>query len=144
MKFTILFVVSLLTVVSYDQAQHPPQKNTTPTISGEALYKQYCLSCHQADGTGVPGLNPPLIKTSYVLGKKQRLAQILLNGFNEDVEINGAKYENAMPAFNQLTNRQIAAVLTYVRSNFGNKASRVNAAEVGKERAKKKISPSKL
>ncbi len=142
MRFISLFTV-LLTVVSYGLTQQSQQKKAVPVRTGETLYKQYCISCHQADGTGVPGLNPPLVKTGYVLGKKAKLAQILLNGFSEDVEINGAKYENAMPAFNQLSDREIANVLTYVRKNFGNNASKVNEVDVSKERAKMKNKPSK-
>ena len=46
---------------------------------GKKIYSQYCLSCHQADGGGVQNMNPPLIKTSYVLGDKTLLTKELLN-----------------------------------------------------------------
>nr|WP_249665248.1 cytochrome c [Mucilaginibacter sp. Bleaf8] len=102
--------------------------------NGKAIYTQNCLTCHQADGAGVQNMNPPLIKTTYVLGDKTRLIKIVLNGFNEDVEINGETYSNAMPSFAHLTNQQIADVLTYVRNNFGNKAATVTVADVNKIR----------
>ena len=78
--------------------------------SGEKIYKANCLSCHQINGSGVPSLAPPLIKTSYVLGEKSHLIHIVLDGFNDDVEIEGEYYSNPMPAFNQLTDKEIADV----------------------------------
>ncbi len=108
----------------------------TATIGrGKLLYKQYCISCHQENGTGVPRMNPPLIKTEYVLGDKTRLIGILLNGLNEDVEINGEYYSNPMPSQAALKDQEIADILSYVRNNFGNKAGTVSAAEVTAVRA---------
>ena len=104
---------------------------------GKSVYAQTCLTCHQADGGGVPNLNPPLIKTTYVLGDKNQLARIVLNGLKVPVEIDGDTYSNAMPAQNHLNDQQIADVLTYVRNSFGNKASMVRVAEVKAVRAGK-------
>jgi len=113
-------------------AQQPAQ---TSRQRGTALYKQYCLTCHQADGSGVPKLNPPLIKTSWVSGEKTKLIKWVLQGSVEKVEIDGENYANNMPAQNYLTDQQIADVLTYVRGNFGNKASAITPAEVKTVRA---------
>lgn len=98
--------------------------------NGLKVFTQNCISCHQADGGGVPRMNPPLIKTPWVLGDQTRLVKIILNGFKEDVEINGEYYSNVMPALNYLKDQEIADVLTYVRSNFGNKASAVTLKQV--------------
>lgn len=105
---------------------------------GESLYKKYCLTCHQADGSGVPRLNPPLINTSYVLGDKAKLISWVLQGSSEKVPIDGEYYTNNMPAQNYLTDQQIADVLTYVRSSFGNKASVISATDVKTVRASAK------
>jgi mono/diheme cytochrome c family protein len=102
---------------------------------GQVVYKNVCITCHQADGGGVPNMNPPLIKTEYVLGDKTRLAHIVLAGLAEPIEINGDDYKQHMPAQNYLTDQQIADVLTFVRNNFGNKASAVKVAEVQAVRA---------
>jgi mono/diheme cytochrome c family protein len=102
---------------------------------GKVLYKQYCISCHQENGTGVPRMNPPLVKTEYVLGDKTRLIGILLKGLNEDVEINGDYFTNPMPSQAALKDQEIADILSYVRNSFGNKASTVSAAEVTAVRA---------
>ena len=125
MKQIILagFCIAFLAVSAQQPAQTSKQR-------GAALYKQYCLTCHQADGSGVPKLNPPLIKTSWVGGEKTKLIKWVLQGSVEKVEIDGENYANNMPAQNYLTDQQIADVLTYVRGSFGNKASAITPAEV--------------
>jgi mono/diheme cytochrome c family protein len=104
---------------------------------GKKIYEQYCLSCHQADGEGVPPrLIPPLAQASYVTGNKTKLIQWVLQGTPQEKQlINGTYYSDNMPPQNFLTNQQIAAVLTYIRNSFGNKASAVTSAEVEKVRA---------
>lgn len=102
---------------------------------GKKVYTAICLACHMADGGGVPNMNPPLIQTTYVLGDKKALIKIVLNGFKEDVEINGQKFSNNMTPHNDLKDQEIADVLTYVRHSFGNKASSITTAEVKKVRA---------
>ena len=105
---------------------------------GKTVYATYCLACHQADGSGVPNMNPPIINTSWVLGSKTVLIQQILKGSANKVEIDGEKFHNTMPAQPQLTDQQIADVLTFVRNSFGNKASIVTPAEVKAVRAKTK------
>ncbi|MFC7669171.1 c-type cytochrome [Hymenobacter humi] len=121
-------------------AKKAPATAAIPAASltaGKALYAQNCLTCHQADGGGVDGMNPPLSKTSWVLGDKTRLVKVLLNGL-QDVDIDGEPYNNVMPAQETLTDQQIADVLTYVRNSFGNKATAVKATEVKAVRAANK------
>ena len=105
---------------------------------GKKVYTQYCLACHQADGSGVPGLNPPLEKTPQVLGNKTKLVQIILKGMNTHEEINGETYSNIMPPHHHLSDQQISDVLTYVRNSFGNKASAISIGEVKYVRSKVK------
>lgn len=107
-----------------------PTDSASAVLRGKTVYKTYCLSCHQFDAGGVENLNPPLIKTPFVLGNKAGLIQIILKGFDKRVEIDGEQYSNNMPPLNFLTNQQIADVLTYVRNDFGNKATAVRASEV--------------
>ena len=104
---------------------------------GKVVFENTCMACHQADGSGVPNLAPPLIKTSFVLGDKTRLINIVLKGL-KDVEIDGESYDNPMPAFDYLSDTEVADVLTYVRNNFTNKASGVKAEEVSTARKSKK------
>ncbi|MBF9237952.1 cytochrome c [Hymenobacter sp. BT683] len=118
----------------------PTAKAAAPAASlaaGKALYAQSCLSCHQADGGGVDRMNAPLTQTTWVLGDKTRLVKVMLNGM-QGVEVDGEKYANVMPAFDYLTDQQLADVLTYVRNSFGNKASALSGAEVKAVRATNK------
>jgi len=116
------------------QTKRPAASNAPLQASiaarGKAVYTQFCITCHQADGAGVQGINPPLIKTEYVLGEKAKLINIVLKGLNKELEIDGETYTNAMPPLNHLTDQQVADVLTYVRNNFSNKASAITATQV--------------
>ncbi len=106
--------------------------------AGQKVFSQYCVSCHQADALGVPHMNPPLVKTTYVLGDKTKLIKIVLNGFDEDVEINGERYSNSMASHDFLKDQEIADVLTFVRNSFGNKAPAITMAQVKAVRATNK------
>jgi mono/diheme cytochrome c family protein len=111
------------------------QQQQTSKQRGATLYKKYCLTCHQADGSGVPRMNPPLTQTSYVTGDKEKLIKWVLQGSVQHVDIDGESYSNNMPAQNYLSDQQIADVLTYVRGSFGNKASAVLPTDVKAVRA---------
>jgi mono/diheme cytochrome c family protein len=105
---------------------------------GQQVYHDQCLACHQADAGGVQDMNPPLTGTKFVLGDKTTLVQIVLNGM-KGIPVNGDDYHNVMAPHSDLTDRQIADVLTYVRNNFGNKAKAITATEVKAIRAKTKL-----
>ncbi len=141
-KIVLVFILSAATITcAKAQVKH---RSTTAShfaaamANGKKVYTQNCLTCHQADGTGVATMNPPLIKTTYVLGDKAALIKIVLNGFNEDVEINGQTFSNTMTPHDTMKDQEIADVLTYVRNSFGNKASSVSVALVKSVRATNK------
>lgn len=115
-------------------AQEPPVL-TAGMTAGKAIYEQHCVTCHQTNGKGVSGLNPPLAGTDYVTGDKNRLIGIVLNGSNVGLEVNGAVYSNAMPAHAFLSDEEVANVLSYIRNSFGNRADTVSAALVKEVRA---------
>jgi mono/diheme cytochrome c family protein len=131
---TGFFFITMIWLMSFTNHQ-PPIKASIDR--GKKVYATYCLACHQADGSGVPRMNPPLIRTPYVVGDKKRLINVILKGLNEEVEINGEFYDNPMPPQPQLSDQQVADVLTYVRNSFGNKGTAITAAEVKAVRAKK-------
>ena len=116
-------------------AQTPLQASMT---RGKQVYLQVCLACHQVDAGGVQGMTPTLVKTTYVLGPKTPLIKIVLNGMTGAVTINGDDFHNVMAPHSDLTDQQIADVLTYVRNSFGNKASAVSVAQVKAVRAANK------
>ena len=110
---------------------------TASILRGKKVYDKVCLSCHMIDGGGVPHLNPPLIKTNYVVGDKKKIIGIVLNGMTDRIPIDDEYYSNNMASHKDLTDQQIADVLTYVRNSFGNKASAVTVAEVKAVKNKK-------
>src|SRR5690606_12001881 len=101
---------------------------------GKKVYDSVCLACHMADGSGVPGMHPPLIQTDWVNGDKERLIEITLNGMSGKIEVNGETYNSIMPPHSHLSDKQIADVLTYIRQSFGNNASEITVPEVQKVR----------
>lgn len=143
MKFisiNVLFIVIVAGIVSFfEEEGNTTQPSPAASITrGKKVYEMYCLACHQADGLGVTRLNPPLAKTSFVLGDKKKLIGIVLNGFDELIEIDGDTYSNVMASQDFLKDKEIADVLTYVRNSFGNKASAILPSEVTSVRAARK------
>jgi len=99
-------------------------------LGGEKIYITYCGVCHQRDGRGASGRFPPLASTPWVTGDKKKLIGILLNGLEGQIEVNGESFNNVMPKHTFLSNEELANVLTYIRQNFGNKASAITGEEV--------------
>ena len=97
---------------------------------GGELYLQYCAACHQVSGGGVPDEFPPLTDTDWVSGDKGRLIRAVLHGMEGPLIVNGQQFDEVMPGHAFLSNRDVAALLTYVRTTFGNGASPVLASEV--------------
>jgi len=97
---------------------------------GKILYFQFCLACHMENGEGVPSLYPPLVQTDYVLGDKSRLIKTVILGMDGPIEVKGEKYNNIMAKLDYLRDEQIADVLTYIRSNFGNSAGAITPNDV--------------
>ncbi|NJM14214.1 MAG: cytochrome c [Bacteroidales bacterium] len=86
--------------------------------NGIALYKKYCLACHQANGQGVPGMYPPIANTNWVYGNKETLIKTVLVGISGPIEVNGEPYNNVMPGHKMLSDKQMADLLTYVRKTL--------------------------
>ncbi|MFT3936126.1 MAG: cytochrome c [Chitinophagaceae bacterium] len=128
-----IIALSLVFIIAFSSFQTKPAPGIKASIDrGEKVYQKVCLACHQPDGLGVDRMNPPLAKTKWVLGDKKALAKIVLNGLKGgEIEIDGDDFHNPMPPqSSQLDDQQIADVLTFVRNNFGNKASAVTVADV--------------
>jgi mono/diheme cytochrome c family protein len=138
MKYVMVSLMVVMSVAAFAQVKpqvKKPVSNTASITRGQILFKNICATCHQADGSGVPRMNPSLIKTKYVLGDKTKLIRVLLLGLNEEVEIEGEYYSNPMPSQAALKDEEIADVLTFVRNSFGNKASAITASQVKAVRA---------
>ncbi len=114
-----------------------------PVALGKTQFNAVCITCHQAQGQGVPGVYPPLAGSEWVNGPADRVIRIVLYGLKGDVHVEGKVFNAAsMPVFGQVagsaynwTDQKIAAVLTYVRQDFGNKADPITPDEVGAVRS---------
>ncbi|MEN6534474.1 MAG: cytochrome c [Bryobacteraceae bacterium] len=112
------------------------------TPRGDLLYSAVCIPCHQEGGKGLPGTYPPLAGSEWVAMDPGIPVRIVLHGLRGPIEVRGGSYANEMPPLGaQLGDAEIAAVLSYVRSSFGNTAGAVDADTVKKIRAETGASP---
>ena len=103
---------------------------TTSQGRGAEVYTQFCSTCHQAQGGGVPGEFPPLANSAWVGGDKTRLIRSVLHGMQGPINIDGKQYDEVMPGHGFLGDKDLAALLTFVRNSFGNSADPVHESEI--------------
>jgi mono/diheme cytochrome c family protein len=103
-----------------------------PKVVGKALFSANCITCHQANGQGLPGQYPPLAGSEIVLGPAvNHTIAIVLKGLQGPVTVKGQAFNNAMQAWEgQYNDQQLAAILTYIRSDWGNNGTPVTAEMV--------------
>ena len=97
---------------------------------GESGFMAACAACHQQDGSGLSSAFPPLAGSDFLMADKDRSISIVLNGLFGPVTVNDVEFNGAMPPMNQLSDTEIADILTYVRNSWGNKDDAVSSAEV--------------
>lgn len=105
--------------------------------TGKAGYETHCAVCHQYDGGGVPFMQPELFSSARANGPKGGVIDMILFGSAAPGAGEG-EYSNEMPGFDFLTNKEIAAIATYVRTNFQNSGGAVTAGDVKSRRASTK------
>lgn len=100
-------------------------------LDGEGLFGQHCSACHQSSGQGVPGSFPPLAGSSWVVQDPQTPTRVLLRGLQGPIEVGGNAFAGEMPNFgNKLKDEEIAKIVTYIRTSWGNEASEVTPEDV--------------
>src|SRR6266545_5749519 len=102
---------------------------------GKELFLVSCGACHQPHGLGQEGLAPPLVDSEWVLGPPQRVVRIVLHGLHGPVNVKGKTFQLDMPALGVFEDDQIAAILTYIRREWGHTAGPVESDLVKKIRA---------
>jgi glucose/arabinose dehydrogenase/mono/diheme cytochrome c family protein len=115
-------------------------------VMGAEIYRRegHCVTCHQADGKGLPAAQfPPIAGSEWTTGNEERLIRLTLHGLVGPITVNGVNYQGLVPMtpFKGLSDEELAAVLTYVRNDFGNKASPILPAQVKEVREKTKDQP---
>lgn len=102
---------------------------------GAKTYATYCSACHQANGQGVAGMFPPVAGSEWVTGDAATLIRILLHGVEGKIEVAGETYAGHMPPWGgAIKDPEMAALATYLRSSWGNKAEPVSTATVAELR----------
>lgn len=104
--------------------------------TGEALFAAACASCHQSTGLGIPNAFPPLVGSPWLLDDTETPIRIVLLGLEGEIEVAGQRFNGVMPALGtQLTDAEIARVLTHVRSSWGNDGAPIADTQVREVRA---------
>ncbi len=124
------------TVVSSEKTSSETEEAPVADLSfeekmekGKAVYAQSCLACHQATGAGIPNAFPPLAESDYLNADVHRAIEVVKFGLSGEIEVNGNVYNSAMPKQN-ISDEDIAAVLTYVYNNWGNNKTEVTTEMV--------------
>ncbi len=119
-------------------AAEPPR-----IVDGSQIFSTRCAACHQAQGEGVAGAFPPLAGSEWVVADPQLPLAVLLKGLSGRITVKGQAYNGAMPSWEALSDAELAAVLTFVRQDFGNHGAQVMEKDVraARERWKSTTSP---
>ncbi len=102
---------------------------------GKVVYVSNCAACHQGDGRGVKGAFPPLAASDFIAADHGRMIDGLLQGFVGPMTVNGVAYDSLMPAQSQLSDGELADVVTYVLNSWGNGGGAVTEPEIKAARA---------
>jgi nitrite reductase (NO-forming) len=123
-------------VVEQAQKLQPSARTKIERISrGAIVYKTNCAACHQPNGTGIPNAFPPLAKSDFLNSDKIRAIKTVTGGLQGKLKVNGNEYNGVMPAWN-LTDEEIANVLTFVYNSWDNSGKEVTPEEVKKNKVK--------
>jgi mono/diheme cytochrome c family protein len=134
-----LVALGLLSLVAGCQQSSPtaPSGASVPDAAdrGATLYAQNCVPCHRDNGEGLPKVFPSLSGSPAVVGDPVELAQWILSQ-KRPASIPAGRYPTQMLLFGWMSDPDAAALLTYIRSHFGNSAPPVDAAMIAKSREK--------
>lgn len=103
---------------------------------GKRVYDANCMACHQPNGEGIPGAFPPVAKSDYLNADPIRGVEAIVHGLEGPIKVNGESFNSVMPAMD-LTDDQIANVMTYLLNSWDNKGGEITVEQVQKVRANK-------
>ena len=135
-----LWLLSCGTVEEVALSKEAPLAKTTQPKSensrtGDQVYQEVCVNCHLANGEGVSGAFPPLVGSEWLAKENSVVIRIVLHGLMGKIEVKGKTYTNVMAAWGgQLNDEEVAGVITYIRSSWGNAWPAVTAEEVASVR----------
>ena len=129
---TKIVALAFVAAVVVATAAAPGANAASPrSAAGAKIFSTNCTGCHGANGTGQPGIFPSLVANPYVSGDAKRVIHTVKYGLTGKLVAKGVKYDGVMPAWTgTLSDAQIADVLSYIRTTWGNKGTTVTAAQV--------------
>lgn len=131
---------SALQEIPEDEVVKEPIEGLENKIAaGKMIYSRVCQACHQAKGQGIPGAFPPLAKADYLNDDMHRAINVIVHGLTGEIEVNGKKYDAVMPRLD-LSDEDVANVVTYIMNSWGNVGGEATEADV---QAQRKASPTK-
>ncbi|MEO9893475.1 PQQ-dependent sugar dehydrogenase [Aurantibacter sp.] len=122
-------LVEMIVKETPSQEETSIANNSTASDEGMAIYQKYCASCHKANGSGSEGFFPPITKIEGV-ADRGRLIKSVVSGLSGPLEVRGKSYNQEMPSFKFLSDKELADVLTYVRASFGNGHPGISEQEI--------------
>ncbi len=126
-------LVSVIFSVAADAAPSSDQ-----LMRGEKIFLEKCALCHQPSGLGAPPVYPPLAQSDWLAADRERTIKVLCEGLSGPIVVSGQRYDNLMPA-QILDDAQVADVLTYAATSWGNQGAIFKAEEVASARRKSKF-----
>ena len=133
--FGFLLAASALVCVVLGGCQRTGAPVVGAGTEGERVYRSLCQTCHGAAGQGVARAFPPLAGAAWATGDEGRAVRIVLHGMSGEIVRGGVTYDGLMPAQGHLSDDEVAAVLTFMRANFGNTAPAISPSTVAAVRA---------
>ena len=124
------------------QTEQIPPAAAQSSIDGRVIYANRCTTCHQFEGAGIPDVFPPLKGSERVGGPPDNLVRVILNGLQGPLEVAGRNYDSVMPPMaSQMTDDEIAAVVNYIQTYFGETSATTTAADVARIRLEGRKTP---
>lgn len=117
---TLIFLGMTVMSIAYLASCHSNLdiKTAQYAVNGQKLYRTHCQNCHGANGEGLGKLYPPLTDATFFEQNRAQLSCIVRNGMQGEITVNGELFNEKMPANPQLTELDIAYILTYITTNF--------------------------
>ncbi len=114
-----------------EQPPSPGEGTIKKVVRGDLVFVGVCQTCHQSSGVGIPGQYPPLVGSEWAMRDAETPIRIVLYGLEGPITVKGNSFNNKMPPFHdKLSDEEIAAVVTHIRSTWGNSASPVRPEDV--------------
>jgi mono/diheme cytochrome c family protein len=111
-------VITVTFMAIFAACMEAPNVNMQQVAHGQQLYETHCSNCHQLDGKGIARIIPPLLNADYITQNRNLLPQIIHNGMQKTIVVNGVNYQQKMPGNNKLTDEELTALINFVEFRF--------------------------